>query len=675
MTEPETHPTDRIARGAAVALLLGLAGVLAWICVSRLSGGAKLPYPSAAAPALGAGLLLGVAVLVALGSAGAAFVGVVILDALALVVIVWALALVRAPLAVVLPLLALVAALVAVALLTRIPGALTRRVASAGAQAAYAGLLVVCTALAGPGRPGIRAWLLVGLVLVTAAAVAWVAASGAPGAVERRLARLPTWAQALLVYLASLIGFVAASGSRLARPTLNNHFVYLADGFLKGQVKLSPEQLRRKTKLQQYDDWAKVEKVRLREPLRTRRGVMAPGTVLRGAWITEQGRRTDRFRTTRGLVVVLRPGAVTPAGEDWYVSFPPLPAVLMLPGVAVAGYDFNDVQFSVGLAALAPMLLFLLLLRVRRLRGSAPAPGEDLWWTALFAFGTVNYFVAVRGEVWYTAQVSGLVFLLLYLHAALEARRPLLAGLALGAAVASRVDLALAFLFFVLEAVRPALAPAGATLAEQLRRLVRREVVVKLALFALPLLAVAAVLMWYNAARFDAPFEFGHRYLDIYWKDRIQKFGLFDIHYLSRNLSAALTFLPHFQAEPPYVLIGRHGLSVLFVTPVFLLLLWPRQRTAWHPGLWASVAGMALLTLCYQNTGFVQFAYRFSLDYTPLLVLLLALSGRALTPAVKTLILWGILVNLLGALTFGLMPELYGRTNWVWTPLDPACAC
>ena len=64
----------------------------------------------------------------------------------------------------------------------------------------------------------------------------------------------------------------------------------------------------------------------------------------------------------------------------------------------------------------------------------------------------------------------------------------------------------------------------------------------------------------------------------------------------------------------------------------------------------------ALPSLLYQNSGFVQFGYRFSLDYMVFLVLLLAVGGRRLSKTWKFLFLVSVAVNLFGAITFGRMP-------------------
>ena len=52
------------------------------------------------------------------------------------------------------------------------------------------------------------------------------------------------------------------------------------------------------------------------------------------------------------------------------------------------------------------------------------------------------------------------------------------------------------------------------------------------------------------------------------------------------------------------------------------------------------------------NSGWVQFGYRFSLDYIVFLTMLLAIGGRPLTKLAKLLIVVGIAINLFGAVTF-----------------------
>ena len=56
--------------------------------------------------------------------------------------------------------------------------------------------------------------------------------------------------------------------------------------------------------------------------------------------------------------------------------------------------------------------------------------------------------------------------------------------------------------------------------------------------------------------------------------------------------------------------------------------------------------------LLYQNTGWIQFGYRFSNDFAPLVVLMIALGGRRLGRAFWSLGLLAVLINAFGAVSF-----------------------
>jgi hypothetical protein len=143
----------------------------------------------------------------------------------------------------------------------------------------------------------------------------------------------------------------------------------------------------------------------------------------------------------------------------WYVPFPPFPAVLVLPLVALAGgpEHFQDGQFFLWLAGIAPAVLFLALEKLRRTGRSGRAEGENYILALLFAFGTVYFFSAEQGTVWFAAHVVGAALAALYLLFALDAERPALAGLMLGLGFATRTPLLFAFPLFLLEAARVSL--------------------------------------------------------------------------------------------------------------------------------------------------------------------------------------------------------------------------
>ncbi len=434
----------------------------------------------------------------------------------------------------------------------------------------------------------------------------------------------------VVIYVVFLGAYLGASGGRLLQHSLYNHFVYLAEGWLHGRLDMPvppPNE----------NDWARVEVLHLKD-----------GRTLKGMF--GKTGPTDRFYPLRGKSLTIDNEQIASRSDIRYVSFPPFPAVLMLPFVAVAHLKFNDVLFTVIWAAINPVLLFLLLRRLKERGYSKRGIGDDLWLTVMFGVGSVYYFSSVIGQVWFTAHVVGVTCAIGYAWASLDAAHPVLAGLCMGLGYATRTPLGFVFPFFVLEAVR---ATGG---WERLRKL-RAEglppgLVGKLIGFAVPSGAVLTVLLVHNYLRFEQFSEFGHRYLNIGWQDRIQRWGLMNYHFLSRNLTCALLLLPRILTQYPFVKVSEHGMSMLVTTPALGYTVAPAERSPLSRGLWLSILAAAIPALLYQNSGFLQFGYRFSLDYIVFLVMLLAVGGRRFTWLFKIMVIFGIAVNLFGAITF-----------------------
>jgi hypothetical protein len=103
----------------------------------------------------------------------------------------------------------------------------------------------------------------------------------------------------------------------------------------------------------------------------------------------------------------------------------------------------------------------------------------------------------------------------------------------------------------------------------------------------------------------------------------------------------------------PLFRVNEHGLALWFTTPLYLWLFGARRK---QPLTWALVLvalGPCVLDLCYQNSGWRQFGYRFSNDYAAVLFVLLATSRTRLShPLVVLACAWSIAWNAWGAATF-----------------------
>ena len=419
---------------------------------------------------------------------------------------------------------------------------------------------------------------------------------------------------ALAIYIACLVVFALMAGDRLSTHTPYNHFAHLADAWLHGRQDL--------------------------------RGG-PPGYAGNNDFALFDGKT--------------------------FISFPPFPAMLMLPIVWLAGSpeNFRDAQFIVWLAGIGPAVLFLVFEKLRRTARSERTEAENLQLALLFAFGTVYFYTAIQGTVWFAAHVVGVGLTALFVLFALDVERPILAGLMLGCMFLTRTTTLLLGAFFVFELIRVAYMrqtneslPSSGRLGERLRITFRsldgKWVASRALLFALPVMSALLLASWMNYTRFHDwhPWAFGHEYLTVGWQVRIRRWGLFSYHFLPRNLGVMLASLPWrfppgeaVSGRPPFMISG-HGVALWFTTPLYLWLLRPSRVTylTWAAGL--AAAGPLVMNLLYQNSGWFQFGYRFSNDYAVLLFVMLAIGVRRMGRVFWMAALWAIAWNLVGAATF-----------------------
>jgi hypothetical protein len=333
--------------------------------------------------------------------------------------------------------------------------------------------------------------------------------------------------------------------------------------------------------------------------------------------------------------------------EHWYVAQPPLPALLLMPWVALEGRQgVSDITAGIILGALSATLGCAAL--------AAWTPGIDrkrlVCLTACFAFGTVHYYLSVMGTVWFLGQVTAAVFawgLLLMLWQ----KRLFWAGVMAGILVLGRPS------------VLPGAVILGLgwiALCERHNQNRRGQAVV----FLTPVVVGCLLLGLYNWRRFGNLLDMGYAAIneapDI--KERFLAHGNFSLAFLPENVFIATIRPPQFHAECTASDCGLLqpdplGTGLLWTSPILLyslLACYDAGEEGRQNRLLALATGCVLLpSLLYHNTGSAQFGYRFALDALPFWFILVARAARRrrFLP-LAALVGWCILINAWGTQWF-----------------------
>ena len=351
------------------------------------------------------------------------------------------------------------------------------------------------------------------------------------------------------------------------------------------------------------------------------------------------------------------------------LPFPPLPALVLLPFVAIWGLGTDQEAIAIGLGALGVWLAWWMLggLRIRTTVRALTV--------AIFATGTVWWWATAVGSTWYIAHLVAADISLVAVGVALRHdadaatqspraewpgraggllaaawpldRSQVLVGFLLGLAVTARLPLILAAPFFIL------VGGGGSWL----RRLLSAG-----AGGLLPVTALLAYTFLTTGSLLHPGYDYQYR-LEVEGYTTLgyhAEWSVEDIRYIPQNLGIMLGALPAvapdvlpntlgidpdipvclgpdarrslFDLSCPLAVPVDIGTSILLSAPGLLLaLLALRRHGLARLGLAtaATVILIATFNLAHFSQGWVQWGYRFSLDFLPFLLPLVALgAGR-----------------------------------------------
>ncbi len=327
-----------------------------------------------------------------------------------------------------------------------------------------------------------------------------------------------------------------------------------------------------------------------------------------------------------------------------YIVNDPLPALLLLPAVLIAGKAANQTFLAAILCGIACGAAWSL---CRRLGATIAVTA---WLVAFLLAGTDLLWCSMLGDVWFIAQTSAVCFTLLALVELAGKARAWLVMLAFLCAVGSRFTMIMALPVVVYLIYRGGLRIGADEWFPQLLPERARRALIEMAGVFVP---VFALWVGYNLARWGVPWDAGHTIF--YHQDAVgspvgSPFGLEHVGYQLRSF-----FLqgPTIADQAPWFIPEYSGVALTWTSPALVIAFLARRPRPVAAAMWAATALVAIPNLLYYVNGTAQFGMRHALDFEPFLLVLMALAVRARMPV------WG------GILTgYSIAVGLWGV--WYW---------
>lgn len=334
-------------------------------------------------------------------------------------------------------------------------------------------------------------------------------------------------------------------------------------------------------------------------------------------------------------VLGLPPRDIANYYNNYYVYFGPLSSLLLAPFVFIFGRSFPQVTLGI-FSLFASFIATYFISKHHKFEKI-----DALWLSVFFVFSTVLFSSSVINITAYQVEALGVPFILFSLWAYFAKKNGVLIGLFLSLAVLTRFTLMLAVGFFLMEVLQ--------------KRLSIKHFVYIL----IPVVIALGVLGMYNVRRFHSASETGYNYSTT--KEDLPiganfTYGDKSIIHIPANLYSFLLLGPEPLKEKndglvlkfPYIKFSPWGVSILFTSPLFILLLIKFKK-----GKYALSAATAVILLSgpvflWYSIGYAQVGYRYALDFLPFLFLLLL---PCLTPKLSktalTLITIGVFINMI----------------------------
>jgi hypothetical protein len=304
--------------------------------------------------------------------------------------------------------------------------------------------------------------------------------------------------------------------------------------------------------------------------------------------------------------------------NNWYVSFPPLPSVFMLPFALVFGEMTPNNLIMVAYSVISAIIAY------KCAREIGVRDIYAAFWAVFVVCGCNLMWMSTNGGVWFQAQSLNMLLCLATVYLMLKDRRVfsyITLALAVGCRPFSLVFFPVLFIYYFMKdrAVRSGEKPLRLMFG-QLKCLVGPAI-------------IGGAYMAYNYVRFGNPLELGHNYLPEFVNSPN---GQFSLSYLLPNLYnlflRPITFVSNGGLEYPIY----DGFMFYIANPIFIVLfiyiikdLLKKEMTMVKVSICIAVLANIVLLCIHKTLGGWQFGARYTIDMIPMVFLYLLLSKKA----------------------------------------------
>ena len=322
----------------------------------------------------------------------------------------------------------------------------------------------------------------------------------------------------------------------------------------------------------------------------------------------------------------------------YFVSFPPLPSVFLLPFVIIFGDSIptNLISFIIF------CFCFIIMYKIMKKKNFSEM--YAIMMSLAFTVGTNLISLSMNSGVWFIAQSLNYLLCLLAINAFLEKKKSLVflfLSFAVGCRPFSIIYMLMFFIYYVVN-------------DKEEKFLIKLK---KNIIPLIPSIIIGMIYMWYNYIRFDNVLEFGHNYLPEFLES---PYGQFNFHYLLPNLKDFLfngitvDKKLHLRFMMPFSFLIANPILIIYIYNFIKNYVKTRKVNLLKLLILISVSINIVFICMHRTLGAWQFGARYSLDILPFVFLGMIYNNNVekykLNKIEITIIVLGIIMNIFGAI-------------------------